>query len=91
MKIKHGNNKFYIGEFEEAPKAQMIYEDHGDYVNIEHTIVNEDLAGQGIGKKLLDELVAWSRKENKKIKATCSYAYAKLQDDKYKDVFEKNI
>ncbi|WP_138160588.1 GNAT family N-acetyltransferase [Peptoniphilus catoniae] len=91
MEIKHGTNKFYIGRIEEAPQAQMVYEDKGDYVNIEHTIVSDNLTGQGVAGRLLDALVNWAREDKKKVRATCSYAYAKLQDEKYQDVFEKNI
>ena len=41
---------------------------------IDHTEVNEAYAGQGIGKKVLAEIVDWARKEAIKIIPLCPFA-----------------
>lgn len=50
-----------------------------------HTYVDPVLRGQGVAEKLLDHLVSEMAKENKKIKAQCSYVVAKFEKeaDKY--------
>ena len=48
---------------------------------IEHTEVDESLKGQGIGTKLLDQLVAYVRKEEIKVIPLCPFAKA---------IFKKN-
>lgn len=84
MEIKKGTNKFYIGDSEEKPLAQMTYVTKNENViEIDHTYVAEELNGQGIGKILLKEVVDWARKENKKITPLCPYA--KVQMEKNKD------
>jgi predicted GNAT family acetyltransferase len=50
-------------------------------VLITHTSVDDSLRGQGIAKKLVEEVLAEAKKDGKKIQATCSYARA---------YFEKN-
>lgn len=47
---------------------------------IEHTIVNEEFEGRGIGKKLVLEVVDFARQNHVKILPYCSFA---------KKVFEK--
>ncbi|MCQ1530442.1 GNAT family N-acetyltransferase [Lutispora saccharofermentans] len=49
---------------------------------IDHTYVSDELAGQGVGKLLLKELVDWIRKENKKIIPLCPYAKAQMEKNK---------
>ncbi len=46
---------------------------------IDHTEVNEAYAGQGIGKKVLAEIVDWARKEAIKIIPLCPFAKAQFE------------
>jgi predicted GNAT family acetyltransferase len=43
---------------------------------VEHTLVDDALKGQGIGKSLLKKLVDYSRQNQIKVKATCSFVIA---------------
>lgn len=56
-----------------------------EVVIADHTYVDPVLRGQGVAEKLLDHLVSEMAKENKKIKAQCSYVVAKFEKevDKY--------
>ncbi len=57
-------------------------------VIIDHTEVSPVLKGQGMGRQLLDALVAWARETGTKVMATCPYALAQFQkDDSIRDVY----
>ncbi|MCM4160170.1 N-acetyltransferase [Antarcticibacterium flavum] len=56
-------------------------------LTIEHTEVDPDYQGQGVGKKLVDEATDFARKNNMKIIPKCPYARKIMERaDKYKDV-----
>ena len=46
---------------------------------IDHTYVSDELRGQGIGQLLLDKVITWAEKENKKIIPLCPYAKAQME------------
>ncbi len=55
---------------------------------IDHTEVSEVLKGQGMGRQLLDALVAWARETGTKVTATCPYALGQFRkDESIRDVF----
>ena len=57
--------------------AEMVYSMAGDQkMIIEHTAVDESLKGQGIGKKLLANLVAFARASRIKVIPLCPFAAA---------------
>lgn len=91
MEIKKGNNKFYIGEDERNPKAVLDYRDKGPgVIEAYHTLVNEELEGQGVAGKLFEELIKYAKKENLKIIPTCSYIERKMnKDEKYAQYIAK--
>lgn len=90
-KILKGDHKFYIGEDEENPIAQITYKAQDETTIIaDHTYVSEELRGQGIAGKLFDELIAFAREENKKIIPECSYVKVKMErTTEYDDVLSK--
>jgi predicted GNAT family acetyltransferase len=62
--------------------AEMTYSKAGaSLLIIDHTDVSESLKGQGIGRLLLDVIVAMTRRQGKKIIPLCPYA---------KSVFDKD-
>lgn len=79
MEIKKGNNKYYVGDSEENPLAEMTYVPKEENFLIDHTYVSEELKGQGVGKLLLKEIIEIARKENKKITPLCPYAKAQME------------
>ena len=88
MEIKEGNNRFYIGENEEAAIAEITFKyKEENVIIINHTFVSPELRGQSIAGKLLEKVVEKARKEHLKIIPVCSYAVAKMKRrEKYEDV-----
>ena len=73
--------------------AEMTYARRGpsgpgaSLINIDHTLVNPVLRGQGVARKLLDALVTWARATGTRVTATCSYAVGQFaQDESIRDV-----
>ena len=70
---------FYI-ELNNQKVATMDYVMAGDTkLIIEHTGVDESLKGQGIGKKLLEKLVEYTREKKISVMPLCSFANAVLK------------
>lgn len=91
LDIKKGTSKYYIGDSEDKPSAEMTYVVSGkDILIIDHTSVSDELGGQGVGKKLLKEIVDWARQENRKIIPLCPYAKAQIErNEEYHDVIHR--
>jgi len=92
LDIQKGTSKFFIGDNEEDPQAEITYIDSGeDKIIIDHTIVSESLQGQGIAKKLLEKAVSFARDNNKKIIPVCPYVKAQFEKNssEYEDVWVK--
>lgn len=90
MEVKHENGRFFI-EKDGKMTAEMSYVPaEGQQIEVNHTYVAEELRGQGVGEKLINEAVSYAREQNKKIIPTCSYAKEKLEgESEYKDVLAK--
>lgn len=88
MEIKQGFNKFYIGESEDRPLAEITYQPQGENTIIaDHTYVSKELRGQNIGKGLVEVLTNWARKEQKKIYPLCSFVKAEMtRNPEYADL-----
>lgn len=91
LEVKHGSKSFYIGESEDQPLAEIGYVLSGEkLIIIDHTTVAEEMSGQGVGKKLLKELIDWARVEDIKIMPLCSYAKAQMEKtEEYRDLIYK--
>lgn len=70
--------------------AEMVYVMAGENkMIIEHTEVDDSLKGEGIGKKLLGELVDYVRANNIKVIPLCPFANATFKRTKeWQDVLE---
>ena len=83
--IKHeetGNRGAFYFEREGERLAAMTYSrTTPTLVIIDHTEVSDVLKGQGMGRQLLDALVAWARETNTRLMATCPYALAQFKKD----------
>jgi predicted GNAT family acetyltransferase len=62
--------------------AELTYSRaNASLVIIDHTEVSKELAGQGMGRKLLDAAVQWARQTHTKVVATCPFANAQFAKD----------
>ena len=86
--IKRGKESFYIGRDEQSAPAYIHWNDvDEEVIDVDHTVVSEELSGQGLAGILLSHVVNMARKENKQIIATCPYAKRKLEgNDDYADL-----
>lgn len=72
---------FYVQQGSERI-AEMTYSRTNEtLILIDHTDVDERLKGQGVGRQLLDALVAWARETNTKVIAVCPFAKAQFDKD----------
>ena len=78
MEIKHDEGKkgtFYIDEEGGERLAELQYFHSGaSELNIYHTEVDDKLAGQGVGKRLVTEAVEYARDHGLRVVATCPFA-----------------
>jgi predicted GNAT family acetyltransferase len=58
--------------------GELTYMLDGDVATIDHTFVDDELRGQGAGRKLVEAAVRWARAERKRVRATCPYARATI-------------
>jgi predicted GNAT family acetyltransferase len=70
---------FYVGQ-DGAILAEMVYAMGPNKMIIEHTEVDDSLAGKGVGKQLVQTAVEYARSHHLKIVPLCPFA---------KSVFEK--
>ncbi|MBL0942696.1 MAG: N-acetyltransferase [Hydrogenophaga sp.] len=62
--------------------AEMTYSrTNASLIIIDHTGVDERLKGQGVGRELLDALVAWARETQTRVIALCPFAKAQFDKD----------
>lgn len=91
MEIKSGTNRFFIGDSENNPKAEITYTHQNEGVIVaDHTYVSEELRGQGVAGQLFNQLIAFARENNYKIIPQCSYVKTKMEKtNEYDDVLAK--
>lgn len=68
--------------------AYITYDDQDGNMHLTHTIVPDALAGKGLAKQLLEDVLAQIKKDGKKAVAQCSYIvkYQEKNPDK-SDIF----
>lgn len=85
--IQKGSNKFFVGQNENEPEAEIVFSQEQNKMVIEHTFVSEKLRGQGVGQELVDEAARHARESDIKIESQCPYAKEVLEkNEKYQDV-----
>ncbi|MES2515672.1 MAG: GNAT family N-acetyltransferase [Bacteroidota bacterium] len=88
MNIEHINTErkgAFVAKVEDTFAGEMTYSWAGaDKIIIDHTEVNPDFSGKGVGKLLLMELVKFARKKQLKVIPLCPFA--KSVFDKTEDI-----
>jgi uncharacterized protein len=78
--IQSSKGGSFIYENNNQKLAEMVYVFAGNNkLIIEHTEVDDNLKGQGIGKKLLAELVNFVRENNIKVIPLCPFTKATFE------------
>lgn len=91
MEIKNSNSEtrgIFTAVDKEKRAGEMTYsiKDEKNVV-IEHTEVDPEYQGQGVGKKLVEEAANFARENKLKITPQCTYARKVMEkSDKYDDV-----
>ena len=87
MELEQVNNehKGYFRVMHDGQEAgRMTYSWAGENrFIIDHTEVNQDFAGQGVGQKMIEAALAYARENNLKVIPLCPFA--KAQFDRHKD------
>jgi predicted GNAT family acetyltransferase len=91
MQIQHehlvSRGEFFLRDEQLRKIAVLTYTMSGNDMVIEHTIVEEALEGQGIGRKLVDAAVLYAREKGYKIIPQCPYAAAVIKKTpEYQDI-----
>lgn len=75
---------------EELADIGYLINDEDNYV-IDHTSVDDELSGQGVGQKLVDAMVNLARENNRKIIPACEFAKKMFEknESEYADVWDK--
>lgn len=71
--------------------AEMTWVKGGDgYIIVDHTMVDDSLKGQGVGRKLLNHIVELARDRNLKIMPLCPFVVATFKKvNEIRDVLYK--
>ncbi len=80
----------FVYELNGSKMGEMVYVMAGEHkMIIDHTEVDDSLSGQGIGKRLLEQLVNYVREHNIKVIPLCPFAHATFKRVKeWQDVLE---
>lgn len=88
--IKHDNHSFFLTKETGEVTAKMEYSESEKILIIASTFVDDALRGQGVGRRLLDEVVNLARSKNKKVLPLCPYALSVFRkDETLADVWER--
>lgn len=92
LTIKRGAKSFYVGDSERKPLAEMVFVEAGKgLIIIEHTEVKDQLRGQNMGSRLLEQVVELARAEKKKIMPLCPFANREMgkRREEFADVLDQ--
>ncbi|MEM9895252.1 MAG: GNAT family N-acetyltransferase [Bacteroidota bacterium] len=85
IKIEETDTKGVFAALEDEMQiGEMTFSNANDgkLMIIDHTQVNPDQNGKGVGKFLFEEMVKFARKEDRKVLPLCPFAKAMFQKNK---------
>ena len=75
MDFIHKEGTIYAEDSNGTVIAEVTFPAESEHIiRIDHTFVDNSLRGQGVAGKLIEQVVDYATKSNKKIKPVCSYA-----------------
>ncbi|PWE17678.1 GNAT family N-acetyltransferase [Marinicauda salina] len=72
--IREDDGGRYVAAYPDEPESELTYRLNGDRMVIERTYTPEELRGQGIARRLVEQAVEDARERGWKIIPVCSYA-----------------
>ena len=72
---------FYIDKAGQRVAEMTYSRTNATMIIIDHTDVDDSLRGEGVGRQLLDALVAWARSTGTKVLPLCPFAKAQFDKD----------
>lgn len=82
LTIHKGHNKFYIGENENSPQAEITFTFVDDKtIDVTHTFVDPSLRGSGVAKQLFNAVIQKAQNEHLHIIPSCSYVRVQFERD----------
>ncbi|ARJ50189.1 GNAT family N-acetyltransferase [Staphylococcus lutrae] len=82
IQVKPGHNKFYIGESENKPDAQILFSYYDTHViDVYSTYVSPSLRGGGVAQQLFNAVLDKAKTEELKIIPSCSYVAHQFERD----------
>ena len=72
---------FYIDKAGQRVAEMTYSRTNATMIIIDHTDVDDSLRGEGVGRQLLDALVAWARGTGTKVLPLCPFAKAQFDKD----------
>ena len=72
---------FYIDKAGQRVAEMTYSRTNATMVIIDHTEVDDSLRGEGVGRQLLEALVAWARSSGTKVLPLCPFAKAQFDKD----------
>ncbi|MDN7228944.1 GNAT family N-acetyltransferase [Planococcus sp. N064] len=89
MDIKQDNNRFVVVKDSEE-LGFISYVPNGDVLTVDHTEVSPQLEGQGMGKKLVEQVVQYAWDEGKTIDPQCPFAHSVIEKTpEFQDILAK--
>ena len=77
MEFVHKKNEIVVYDDKQKEVAKVTFPSlGGNLVDVNHTVVDDSLKGQGVAGKLMEEVAKDMQETNRKAKLTCSYAVA---------------
>lgn len=74
-RVDEGTNGYFTAVIDEREAGKMTYSRSSEnQITINHTEVNSEYQGKGVGKALVEKSAEFAREENLKILPQCSYA-----------------
>lgn len=71
----------------EGQTGYISYQERGDTLVYDHTIVPQELGGRGIGSKLVKHALDYAREHDKKVVPQCSFVSSYIsKHPEYKDL-----
>lgn len=89
FQLKEKGPQHFIYEYEQDGEklAEIEWVLRDNVMNMNHTFVSDQLRGQGVAKKLLDQAAQYARDHSYKMNPICSYVVAAFEkSDVYNDV-----